>query len=560
MSTTPRNPQTDMHHLDEVTGLLYVEGQLEQDAARDVVSHLQHCAACRQLLDLLKRESLLLREALTEVDEPLPARLLALPVSEGLSWGWLTVFVLAGLGAYTMWSFYVQPSVEAMQESGFGGQFFFTWLLLNGAMWRGWNDMLQILMYGSMGVLAFLLLLLFRRNLRRLSSLSIFLAALVLPALAHPPAAHAAEFLKRQSAYEIPTGQTVKNDIFILASSVRIDGTLDGDLVCFCHTLSVEGRVTGDVIAFANSVRITGKVDGNVRSFNQHLSIEGEIAHNILSFVGQFESTPRSNVTGSATLFVAHMNIDGPIGKSLSAYVGDGSINAPVGGDVRLRGGQGEHTPVTVTSHADIKGGFWYRGPRAPDISSGAKIAGSPQIEIVKEVPEYLRASSYRYNVMIWGIAFVVGLFLISIAPVLVQETAREVTRVGPPLAFGLIAWIVLPIGAVICCITIVGLGLGVTAFLVWLFMVFFAQVFTAVALGEAILGVASGAWPVAGRLALGLFVLRAAALLPGIGLLVRFLSCVFGMGALAIVLYNRMQKRTALPPAPAPLAATPAP
>src|SRR5271170_2642033 len=181
MSTiTPLGP---INHVDEVTGLLYIEGQLEQGAARGVVTHLEQCGSCRQLLDALKRESLLLSHALTEEDEPVPARLLAFLPSQGLSWEWLTVFALAATGVYTLWTFYVEPWMAGLQDSGFGGQFLFTWLLLSGEFWKGWNDMLQFVELVSLGVLACALVFVFRRSSRRLSSLSIFLAVLLLPAL-----------------------------------------------------------------------------------------------------------------------------------------------------------------------------------------------------------------------------------------------------------------------------------------------------------------------------------------------------------------------------------------
>jgi len=561
-AVTPQNPQNSMNHVDEVTGLLYIEGQLEQVDARVVVVHLEQCAACRRLLDALKRESLLLSQALVEDDEPLPARLLAPRRSEGLSWGWLTAFALAGLGAYTLWSSYVDPWMDNIQQSGFGGQFIFTWLLLNGAFWKGWNDMLQFVVLISLGVLASILLLLFRRNLRRLASLSIFLAVLVPLGLAHPPSAQAAtEFIKQEVSYEIPVGQTVKHDLFILGPSVRIDGTLDGDLVCMCHSLSVDGHVTGDVIAFANSARITGKVDGNVRSFNQHLVIEGVVARNVLSFVGQFETTPRSNVAGSATLFVGDMRLDGPIGRDLSAYLGDGSINAPIGGDVKIHGGAEEHErhgPLVVASHADIKGSFRYRGPFQPEISADAKLSGSPLIEIVRERPEYLRSSGYWYNAMIWGMAFVIGLLFVSLAPDFVHQTSRQVARIGAPLGVGLVAFFALPVVAFIACVTVVGLGLGISTLFFWLFMIFFGQVFTAVWMGEAMLGAASGALPMTGRLALGLLVLRLAALVPVLGFFVRFFSSVLGLGAIALLIFRHFQHPTA-PPVAAPVAPAPA-
>lgn len=556
-STPPMGPTS---HVDEVTGLMYIEGQLEQSVARGLVAHLAQCSSCRQLLDALKRESLLLRQALTEEDEPVPARLLATQASAGLSWGWLTALGLAATGSYTLWTAYVQPWMQGLEDSGFGGQFFLTWLMLNGAFWKGWNEMLQFIVLGSLGVLGAVLLFLFRRNLRRFASLSVILAVPLLLSLAVAQPAQATEFVKTHSSYELPSGETHRGDLFVFANSAHIDGTLDGDLYFFGHSLTVDGQVKGDVIAFANSVRIKGKVDGNARTFTHSMIIEGEVTRSVMSFVEDFELPSNAKVAGSATLFVQDMQVQGQVARDLCAFVGTGNLDGRVGGEVQIRQSRHARGAVVVGSRADVAGSFLYKGPRAPDVSSKARLASAPQMEIVKVTPEYLRSMGYWYNAMIWGVAFLMGLVFISLAPGLVQETSREVARIGAPLGLGLITFIVLPIAAVIACCTVVGLGLGITGLFLWLFLIFFAQVFAAVWLGEAMLGVTSGTWPMTGRLALGLLVLRLGALIPVLGALVRFLACVLGMGALAIVIYRHMQQRPTPPPqAAAPLPAVPA-
>ncbi|HUJ41570.1 MAG TPA: hypothetical protein VLW54_13595 [Candidatus Acidoferrales bacterium] len=563
----PLNPAK---HVDEVTGLLYVEGQLESAAAREVVVHLEQCAACRRLLDTLKRESLLLTQALAEQDEPLPARLAAPGVAEGLSWGWLLAFGLGAAGLYTFWSVYVSPWIDNLQQSGFGGQFLFTWLVFNGASWKGWDAMLQFIIFASLAVLGGVLLFLFRRNLRRLTFLSVIVTALLIPALAQPPAAHAAEFVKQHGNYDVPEGQTVNNDLFVFAQSVRVAGTVNGDLYCFCSSLTVEGHVTGDVIAFAHLVRVTGKVDGSLRTFTSEQTIEGDVGRNVLSFVGVFQNTSRSHIAGSATLFVGDLEMNGPIGRDLAAYVGSGSIDAPIGGSVQLRqerresggdegwGIHGERAPIQVASHADIKGSFYYRGPVKPDISPQAKLASEPQVDLIHTTPSYRRPFSYWYNAMIWGAAFLVGLVFIALVPGFAQDASRQAGRIGIPLILGLVGFIVMPIAGVLACCTVVGLGLGIPLIFFWLFLVFFGQVIAAIWLGEAILGATAGTWPMAGRLALGLFLIRLGAIVPVLGYWVRFAACLLGIGAILLIAFRGFQspaappRGVAAPPAPA--------
>jgi len=562
-------PPNGTMHVDEVTGLLYVEGQLEAPEARGVVAHLEACGECRRLLDALKRESLLLRQALEEEDEPVPAALLAARIREGLSWWWLSVFSLTAAGVYMMWTYYLEPWLENFQQSGFGGQFFFTWLLLNGASWKGWDEMLQWAIFGSLGVLAFVLLFLFRRNLRRITSLSIFLAALLLLMLALPPAARGAEFVRHVHSYELPQDKTVSTDLFVFAASARISGTVEGDLYCFCSTLSVDGHVTGDVIAFSSVAHITGKVDGNIRSFSGSLQIEGEVGRNLTSFVGMLQTAAHSHIHGSATLFTGQAQFDGELGRDLQAYMGEGTLNGPIGGDVFIRQASGqrreawgheEHGPIQVTSHADIKGSFQVRGPLEPEVSHDAHLASPLKYERVEDLPAYRNPMSYWYNAMIWGAGFLVGIVFIALAPGFMNEATREVARIGAPLGVGFAAFVLMPIAAALACFTVVGLGLGIPVLFVWLFLVFFGQVFTAIWVGELILGAGSGAgaWSLTGRLALGLLLIRLGALIPVAGTWVRFVAALLGLGALTLIVFHRMQRRGPhLPAAPAP--ATPA-
>jgi hypothetical protein len=556
-------PPNATPHVDEVTGLLYIEGQLEQAAARTVVKHVEQCSNCRRLLDSLKRESLLLRQALTEEDEAVPASLLVPRSSAGLSWWWLSVLSLAATGAYAIWTYYLEPWVSSFQETGFGGQFFFTWLLLNGASWKGWTAMLQWVIVASLGVLASVVLFLLRRNLRRLTSLSVFLAALLLAALALPQAAQGAEFVHQTGTYLVPAGETVRNDLFVFAPSVRVSGTVDGDLYCFSHVLSIDGRVTGDVIAFVGDVRIAGKVDGNVRSFNQSLTLDGEVGRNVLSFVAQYETSPKSHVGGSAMLLAGLIQVEGPMDRDLTAYLGEGSIDAPVGGSVRIRQEAASRDdrwvmhnrgPLQVGSHADIKGSFRVRGPVRPEISPEAHLASAPQFDLVEELPPYRNPKAYWYNAMIWGSAFLVGLVLISLVPGLMNESAREAGRIGVPLGLGLVTFILMPVTGCLACFTVVGLGLGLPVIFLWLFLFFFGQVPAALWVGDSILGRSSGAWSATGRLALGLLLIRLLALVPVLGAWVRFLACLLGIGALTLMALHRIQPQAG--PAPAAPAA----
>ena len=85
-----------------MTGLLYLEGQLDAGRARDVSAHVAACGSCRELLGALEKEAVWLHEALATDEESLPARLVAKPERGSIGWGWVVAFGLGVGGAYTL--------------------------------------------------------------------------------------------------------------------------------------------------------------------------------------------------------------------------------------------------------------------------------------------------------------------------------------------------------------------------------------------------------------------------------------------------------------------------
>src|ERR1700745_39256 len=86
-----------MEHLDEMSCMLYLEGQLDRARAVEVSGHTQTCAACRTLLRAIERESRLLPRAMLEEDEPLHTRIANFKeqVHRSMQWVWMVVFGLA---------------------------------------------------------------------------------------------------------------------------------------------------------------------------------------------------------------------------------------------------------------------------------------------------------------------------------------------------------------------------------------------------------------------------------------------------------------------------------
>src|SRR5262249_37248957 len=221
----------------------------------------------------IEREARLLTRAMLEEEEPLPARLAAFQerVERSKQWIWMVTFGLAATAVYAIYTGYIEPGLERLEQAGFGGTSLLSLLIFQGSFWKGWQSMislvevLALVTVGGLGAAAL------RRRFRRSSALALVLAGLCAAFSGAPPAA-AAEFRNGASA-EIAKDETLKGDLYFTGQQLTVDGTIDGDLYVWGQEVTVRGHITGDVFAFVQTARIEGQVGGSVRGFCNNITV-----------------------------------------------------------------------------------------------------------------------------------------------------------------------------------------------------------------------------------------------------------------------------------------------
>jgi cytoskeletal protein CcmA (bactofilin family) len=543
-----------MNHLDEMTCLLYLERQLDRARAQEVSAHTQDCTACRTLMRALERESRLLTRAMLEDEEALPARLAEFQerAKRSLQWIWAVAFGLAATGAYALYTGYIEPWQQQLEQAGFGGTNLLSLLVFQGAFWKGWQSMTTLLEVIALLTLAGFGAAFFRRRIRRGSALALVLAGFC-AVLALAPAASATEFRRGQSV-EVRQGETIKGDIFLFGDRVRIEGTVDGDAYAFSQDVTVNGHVTGDVISFAHTLRIGGKVDGNVRVALNTLIVTGSVSKNALIFAEYANLDSSGNIGGSITAFAQSMNVEGKLGRDILIFSDHIGISGAVGGGIQAKGGT-----MTIGATAEVDGPVRFEGKNPPEVSSGAKLASPVQYTKWEHKPEYLNKHYYIWRV-IWTAALILfGLVLLMSLPEFGRETISAAEQFGAPIGLGVLVFFGVPIAAVIACITVVGLPLGILAVGIWLLMLFCAELVVGAVVGNWILGQGRSNWEIVGRMALGFVLVRIAytflAQVHVLGLLGALGIWMWGMGAIALAFYRRFQPVIAAGmPSPPPL------
>jgi cytoskeletal protein CcmA (bactofilin family) len=554
----PASGDLPTKHLDEMACLLYIERQLDRARAQEVSAHAQDCNPCRLLLRAMERESRLLTRAMLEEDEALPLRLAQFQerARKSMQWIWGVAFGLAATGIYALYTGYIEPWEQQLAQAGFGSTSLLNLLIFQGAFWKGWQSVITLLEVVAMLTLGGFGLAFFRRRLRRGSAaLALVLTGFcAVGALLMSPAASAQD-VRRGDTTEVRSGETIKGDVFIFSHHTRIDGTVEGDVYLFTQDANVGGHVRGDIIAFAQSLRVTGEVDGNVRSFTNNLTVTGSVTRNMLAFQEILNLDPSGKVGGSVTAFAQSLNLDGQVGRNLFFFAQHATLSGTVDGKIDARGDS-----LRINGSAKVGGPIHFEGENPPDVGSEAKLASPVNFHKIEHKPKYEEGKYYVWQV-IWTAAFVLfGLVLFQVMPDFSKEAVVSVEHYGASFGLGVLVFFGVPIAAAIACCTVVGIFIGISTFLLWFATLYYAQIIVGTLVGQWLLGRSRETWPLIGRMAVGVVIVRLCTMIPHLGGWVKFGVVLWGTGAISLALYRRFQPAISAGLPGGPVAQTPLP
>jgi cytoskeletal protein CcmA (bactofilin family) len=269
---------------------------------------------------------------------------------------------------------------------------------------------------------------------------------------------------------DVPSGQVTAADLYSLAGTTRIDGTLQGDVATFAANAHVPGTVEGDVLSFTEDVSIDGTVAGGLRAGANKVVVRGAVGRNALVLAKSFRLDPTGRVEGSIASYAGSTTIEGAIGGSLLARSGKVEINGPVGGDVDVRCDELSFGPLAriggrltysarneVAIPPGIVGGAVTKGPRP-----GTGETPDPAAE-EEESGFGLRALWRGYLAVV---ALVAGVALLLFFRPFVDgslERTANSTGLGAAFGIGLVGLLVLLVAGVLCvCLLQLPLAAGI--------------------------------------------------------------------------------------------------
>jgi hypothetical protein len=234
----------------------------------------------------------------------------------------------------------------------------------------------------------------------------------------------------------------------------------------------------------------------------------------------------RGEVVEGVFIVDGDARIDGRVDGDVAVVSGDVLLNGRIDGNLVTIGGRARLLPA-----ASVGGDISY-GDEPPRIAPAATVAGTIEEEDWGDSIDFLPfIGAFVFWLAVSISAAVLGILLLLIAPRAADaifERARE--RIGQTIAIGIAIFIVLPLAAFVAAITLVGIPLAIGICLALLPLAAVAYVTAAWALGRAVVK------PPRGRILAflaGLAILRVAALVPILGILVWLAAVVVGLGLL---------------------------
>jgi cytoskeletal protein CcmA (bactofilin family) len=447
---------------------------------------------------------------------------------------------------------YVEPMQQRFEQAGFGGSSLLNLMIFQGAFWKGWQSMVTLFEVLALLMIAGSAVMFLRRRVRRGSVFAMMVAG-ICAAATLPSAAMASEFRKGDTV-EVAKDETIKGDIFLSGHRVKIEGTVDGDVFLFCQNADVEGHVTGDLIAFGQVVRIRGQVDGNVRSFTNTTLVSGNVAKNMLSFSESITVDSTGKIGGSITTFINTLTVDGRVGRDLLVFSKTTNVSGTVGGGIQAKGDS-----LRFGAGSQVDGAIKFQGNQPPDVSPRAKLASAPEFTKLEHHTRYSESGFYVWRV-IWTAAVILfALMLFLLMPRFARESVDSAERYGASFGLGVLVMFGVPIAAVIACITVVGLLIGISTFIVWIAALYCAQIVVGTIVGQWLMGRTRETWQFIGRMVVGVILVRVAEMIPHLGGWVKLAVLLWGMGAISLAIYRRFSPATG-PVVPASPATPPLP
>ena len=534
----------------EISLMMHADDALEAHDAVALQQHLATCERCRARVALLSEESKLIATALAADPVPVAVPAFVRPVTLGTLFigTAATLFVATVLsGVQWLLGSSLPDVVRWFNPFDTGG---IANLLVRAGIFVNERGDLIVASMAETALIAVILMLLawavvaLRGRIRGPMVVAALLGAVAL----HPTRSEAIELRHSEKGNVfVAADETVNDSLIAVGETVEVNGNVAGDLIAFGRRVVIRGKVDGVVITGGETVTLDGTVDGSVLAGAEKLAIASvHIGRNLFAGGESVTVSEDASIEQNVLAGGEKVSLAGKIGRDALGGAEDLEVASTIGGALTTFSSR-----LTILAPARITGDVNAHVEKDEDVvvSPGAEIGG----ELVKHVEKFsieenrYATGSFYLSELLWlAAAFVTGLGLLALVPGLRRVAIRDAGDALRTSAVGLVALVATPIIALLVCLTVIGIPLGLIGFVLWCASIYLAKIVVAQLIGSHFVeAMAQSRKHFAVALLFGLLVLTLLTNLPFIGGFVGFIVTIAGVGLL--VLFLREEVRPAV-------------
>jgi hypothetical protein len=277
------------------------------------------------------------------------------------------------------------------------------------------------------------------------------------------------------------------NNRFDFAGNVIADKNVEGDFIAFGANVKLESGVTGDIISGGRNIFITDdNAVQNIYAVGQYITVRAKSVRNIYAAGGDVIINAGTDVKGAYLL-------GGTIsfgGTAVDAYMTGASVtvDGTIYENLIIRS---EHITfgknVTVNGHVTI---YATVKPQLPPNIEEAKVTFKRVMHIEKGNFDLSQRGISRIKVVMAIVSVVIAVFIALLMTLFrggyFKAKALEFPKTwGRMILYGLIAFIVIPIAALVCMLTIFAIPVSIIVLILYGIILYLAPVVTGSVLGR---------------------------------------------------------------------------
>jgi len=350
-------------------------------------------------------------------------------------------------------------------------------------------------------------------------------------------------------AYEWRTGEGT-NTVVLPA-----DATFAEETLCMGYRIQIQGTAEKDLgLAGVSLVEFDGVSKGDLRIMAGSAILDGQAKQNLMAYASGLQLTSNSVVQGEAALFGNNVICEGRVDGPALIFAQSLTLGGHWGGNVRIHAQKIRIVPGTT-----IAGDLIYTAPKPLIVDSSVEIGGAlTEQKVMTPASEAFSLAAFRQRAEFLGYLFMAALLagmpFIGFFPAFAGRAVRHLsTSPWRVLLAGVVTVVPIPFAIGFIFFTVIGIPLAILMSTLYLSLTYLSHIIIALWIGHKLLR-AQGPQSfskVLAALATGLFILYAAAAIPGVAGLLAMPIVILGTGSLALALLQRPKLTISLPPPP---------